>query len=40
MRHKFKKSYEWAMKQFGLAAWPDVMDPSFLPNDFVADGKN
>jgi len=20
MRHEFKKSYEWAMKQFGLAA--------------------
>ncbi|KAG1119678.1 hypothetical protein G6F42_012925 [Rhizopus arrhizus] len=40
MRHEFNESYEWAMKQFGLAAWPNVMDLSFLPNNFVADDKN
>ena len=33
MRHESNESY-------GLAAWPNVMDLCFLPNNFVADDKN
>jgi hypothetical protein len=40
MCHEFNESYERAMKQFGLAAWPNVMHLGFLPNNFVADDKN
>ncbi|EPB91628.1 hypothetical protein HMPREF1544_01550 [Mucor circinelloides 1006PhL] len=39
MRHESNKSYEWAIKQFRLTVWPNVMDLSCLPNNFVTDGK-
>ncbi|EPB89485.1 hypothetical protein HMPREF1544_03716 [Mucor circinelloides 1006PhL] len=33
MRCESNESYEWAMKQFGLTAWANVMDLSILPTD-------